>query len=84
MKHYDLPETPEENYQQQRQILSGSKRPKPDFKHCPFCGSADVGGTTLMGLVYISCYKCDAEVKFKTVGLHVEAQIERYNKRATR
>ena len=84
MKTLNIPETPEENYQQQKQILSGDKRSKPDFEHCPFCGSTDVGGATLLGTVHISCYRCDAEVKFKTVGLHVDDQIERYNKRTTR
>lgn len=81
MKHYDLPETPEENYQQQKKILSGGKSSKPDFECCPFCGSTDVGSVTLLGTVHISCYRCDAEVKFTTVGLHVNDQIRRYNKR---
>lgn len=52
-----------------------------ELKPCPFCGSNDVGGSAVLGTLIISCYRCDAEVRFKTVGDHTSTQMKKWNTR---
>lgn len=49
---------------------------------CPFCGSVDVGGVNRNGLMYFDCYGCGARVHFLPVGLSVDDQKGRFQRRA--